>query len=31
MGLAARQTVVERYSAEVGSARFAEAVRAALG
>lgn len=31
MGMAARETVVERFSAEVGSARFAEAVRSALG
>jgi glycosyltransferase involved in cell wall biosynthesis len=31
MGLAARQTVVERYSAELGSREFAEAVRAAFG
>jgi glycosyltransferase involved in cell wall biosynthesis len=31
MGLAAREAVVERYSAEVGSRKFAEAVRAAVG
>jgi glycosyltransferase involved in cell wall biosynthesis len=30
MGLAARETVVERYSAEVGSRKFADAVWAAL-
>ena len=31
MGLAARATVVEGYSAEVGTARFAAAARAAIG